>query len=75
MEKYREAGISWWDYVGPILVNSYPTYFEKLPPLVAKINREKRSSKNYSWDKPMPRATRLRASHSFNFRSTEGNWS
>ena len=30
-----------------ILVNSYPTYFEKLPPLVAKINREKRSSKNY----------------------------
>jgi len=28
-------------------VNSYPTYFEKLPPLVAKINREKRNSKNY----------------------------
>lgn len=47
VEKYREAGISWWDYVGPILVNSYPTYFEKLPPLVARINREKRSSKNY----------------------------
>ena len=47
VEKYREAGISWWDYVGPILVNSYPTYFEKLPPLVAKINQEKRSSKNY----------------------------
>ena len=47
IEKYREAGISWWDYVGPILVNSYPTYFEKLPPLVAKINQEKRSSKNY----------------------------
>ena len=47
VEKYREAGISWWDYVGPILVNSYPTYFEKLPPLVAKINREKRNSKNY----------------------------
>ncbi|MBR2210782.1 MAG: thymidylate synthase [Bacteroidales bacterium] len=47
VEKHREAGISWWDYVGPILVNSYPTYFEKLPPLVAKINQEKRSSKNY----------------------------
>ena len=46
-EKYREKGISWWDYCGPILVNSYPTYFEKLPPLIAKINREKRSSKNY----------------------------
>ena len=28
-------------------MNSYPTYFEKLPPLVAKINQEKRSSKNY----------------------------
>lgn len=47
VEKYREAGINWWDYCGPILVNSYPTYFEKLPPLVEKINREKRNSKNY----------------------------
>ena len=46
-ERYREAGITWWDYCGPILVNSYPTYFEKLPPLIAKINREKRNSKNY----------------------------
>lgn len=47
VEKYREAGINWWDYCGAILVNSYPTYFEKLPPLIAKINREKRNSKNY----------------------------
>ncbi len=47
VEKYREAGIHWWDYCGAILVNSYPTYFEKLPPLLAKINREKRNSKNY----------------------------
>lgn len=47
VEKYREAGITWWDYCGAILVNSYPTYFEKLPPLIAKINAEKRSSKNY----------------------------
>lgn len=47
VEKYREAGISWWDYCGSILVNSYPTYLEKLPPLIEKINREKRSSKNY----------------------------
>lgn len=47
VEKYREAGISWWDYCGHTLVNSYPSYFEKLPPLIAKINREKRSSKNY----------------------------
>lgn len=27
VEKYREAGINWWDYCGSILVNSYPTYF------------------------------------------------
>ncbi len=47
VEKYREAGITWWDYCGHTLVNSYPTYFEKLPPLVAKINAEKRNSKNY----------------------------
>jgi thymidylate synthase len=46
-EKYRESGITWWDYCGPILVNSYPTYFEQLPGLIKKINQEKRSSKNY----------------------------
>ena len=46
-EAYREAGIPWWDYCGPILVNSYPTYFEQLPQLIKKINKEKRSSKNY----------------------------
>ena len=47
VERYREAGINWWDYCGSVLVNSYPTYFEKLPPLIARINREKRNSKNY----------------------------
>ena len=47
VERYREAGITWWDYCGQTLVNSYPTYLEKLPPLVARINRERRSSKNY----------------------------
>ena len=47
VKKYREVGINWWDYCGAILVNSYSTYFEKLPPLIAKINREKRNSKNY----------------------------
>lgn len=46
-ERYREAGLTWWDYCGSVLVNSYPTYMEKLPPLIAKINREKRNSKNY----------------------------
>jgi len=46
-EKYREKGIAWWDYCGPILVNSYPTYFEQLPLLIDRINREKRPSKNY----------------------------
>ena len=47
VEKYREVGLTWWDYCGRILINSYPTYFEKLPGLIEKINREKRSSKNY----------------------------
>lgn len=45
--KYREAGITWWDYCGNTLVNSYPTYMEKLPPLIARINAEKRPSRNY----------------------------
>ena len=45
--KYKEAGITWWNYCGHTLVNSYPTYFEKLPPLISKINKEKRNSKNY----------------------------
>lgn len=47
VERYRDVGINWWDYCGAVLVNSYPTYFEKLPPLILKINREKRNSKNY----------------------------
>ena len=47
VEKYRDIGISWWDYCGSILINSYPTYFEKLPGLIRKINAEKRNSKNY----------------------------
>lgn len=47
VEKYRDIGINWWDYCGSVLVNSYPTYLEKLPPLIAKINSEKRNSKNY----------------------------
>lgn len=47
VDRYREVGITWWDYCGQTLVNSYPTYFEKLSPLIEKINREKRTSKNY----------------------------
>lgn len=47
VEKYREVGINWWDYCGSILINSYPTYFEKLPPLLERINTERRPSKNY----------------------------
>lgn len=47
IERYREVGINWWDYCGSILINSYPTYFAQLPPLIDKINREKRNSKNY----------------------------
>lgn len=47
VERYKAVGINWWDYCGQMLINSYPTYFEKLPSLIAKINREKRNSKNY----------------------------
>lgn len=47
VEAYRNVGIGWWDYCAPELVNSYPTYFAKLPKLIAKINAEKRPSKNY----------------------------
>lgn len=46
-DKYREIGVDWWNYCGPVLVNSYPTYLEQLPPLIKRINAEKRSSKNY----------------------------
>lgn len=47
VKKYNEEGIFWWDYCSPSLINSYPTYFEKLPALINKINTEKRPSKNY----------------------------
>jgi thymidylate synthase len=46
-QAYREAGVTWWDYCGPILVDSYPSYFKKLPAVIEKINKEKRPSKNY----------------------------
>lgn len=46
-EQYRAEGITWWDYCGEHLQNSYPTYFERLPALVKKINAEKKNSKNY----------------------------
>ena len=36
-EAYRGIGVTWWDYCGPILVNSYPTYFEQLPKLIDKL--------------------------------------
>lgn len=47
VKTYNDNGIFWWDYCAPNLVNSYPTYFAKLPALIDKINKEKRSSKNY----------------------------
>lgn len=46
IEKYNEHQIYWWDYCSPNLVNSYPTYFKKLPALIEKINSLK-PSKNY----------------------------
>ena len=46
VERYHEAGITWWNYCGRTLINSYPTYFEKLPPVGANLTRERRNSKN-----------------------------
>lgn len=46
-EQYRAEGITWWDYCGDRLINSYPTYFRKFPALVEKIKQEMRESKNY----------------------------
>jgi thymidylate synthase len=47
VEAYREIGVTWWDYCGQTLVNSYPSYLEHLPDLVSRIKQEKRTSKNY----------------------------
>lgn len=47
VKTYNDNGIFWWDYCAPNLINSYPTYFAKLPKLIEKINKEKRPSKNY----------------------------
>ena len=47
VSKYKEQNINWWDYCFPTMVNTYPTYFKKLPDLILKINKEKRPSKNY----------------------------
>ena len=45
--EYELVGINWWAYARPLLVNTYPSYFSKLPRLLNKINAEKSSSKNY----------------------------
>tara|TARA_R110000803_G_scaffold64303_3_gene125264 strand:+ start:7008 stop:7643 length:636 start_codon:yes stop_codon:yes gene_type:complete len=47
VKDYNEAGITWWDYCKPKMINTYPKYFKKLPELINKINTEKRNSKNY----------------------------
>jgi thymidylate synthase len=47
ISEYNKVGVTWWDYCSPELINSYPTYFKKLPALIKKINKEQRSSKNY----------------------------
>lgn len=46
-EAYRQAGIPWWDYCGERLEHSYPSYFARLPELLARVNAELRGSKNY----------------------------
>jgi thymidylate synthase len=46
IKEYNNKDIFWWDYCFPELINSYPTYFKKLPKLIEKINSLK-PSKNY----------------------------
>ena len=46
VERYKEAGITWWDYCGHPLVNSFFSYFEKLPPHIAKFIQVNRNCKN-----------------------------
>tara|TARA_R110000868_G_scaffold279203_1_gene539248 strand:- start:6743 stop:7375 length:633 start_codon:yes stop_codon:yes gene_type:complete len=46
IKEYNDQDIFWWDYCSPELINSYPTYFKKLPKLIEKINSLK-PSKNY----------------------------
>jgi len=46
IKEYNNKDIFWWDYCAPKLINSYPTYFKKLPELIEKIN-SLRPSKNY----------------------------
>lgn len=41
VEEYSKVGATWWeDYKTSILINSYPTYFEKLPGLIEQINEQ-----------------------------------
>lgn len=47
VKEYNKLKITWWDYCKPKMINTYPKYFKKLPKLINKINKEKRSSKNY----------------------------
>ena len=47
VEIYKQAGIVWWNYCAPSIINSYPKYYSKLAPLIDKINKEKSNSKNY----------------------------
>lgn len=60
VEKYKEAGITWWDYCGHTLVNSYPTYFEKLPPLITGLTGKSATARIMSCflEKPGWKATK-----------------
>ena len=48
LSAYNDKKIKWWDdYEAPTLINTYPTYFVKLPALIDQMNRELKHSKNY----------------------------
>lgn len=60
VERYREVGISWWDYCGRTLVNSYPTYMEKLPHSSNESTRKSETARTMycSSERQMQRVTR-----------------
>lgn len=60
VEKYRDAGINWWDYCGSILVNSYPTYFENCRLSSRKSTERNEAARTMccSSGRQTPRATR-----------------
>lgn len=47
---YRDAGITWWDYVGNYMVNSYPQHFAKAKNIFMKVKTGlKKGKQSRNW--------------------------